>query len=160
MGLRALLILVIAVATAIAFVVWQRRRWRAVPNAQGIASLRHAFLAMRQPGEADPHCVVALEKRVFSFEQFFLAATDRRWIVMNTRGAIQAFDGVPDFMRVFHGPFSDGSVGYEAQLVRPDMLGRVWRLYDHARGYESQRRELRALLLRVGLAGGEPGAIA
>ena len=138
------LLIFAAVVGGVIFAI-RRGRGAAIPNDEGVARLREAFAKIRQDGEAEPHCFVALERKGFSLVQHFVGVTDRRWLVLSAEGQLKEVSRDQYFIHMFH-----DHAGYEAKLIHADFKGRRWRLHEHMRGYPQQRRELKAMFDRVG----------
>lgn len=107
----------------------------------------------RQPGESDPIAIVATERKMMSAKLYYVAITDRSFLVQLAGTPTRRFDRAAVKLSCKAKTFADvGNMqttytsGYELVWTLPDGEKHATRVYDHAEGIADHGMHVQALV--------------
>ena len=118
-----------------------------------LTTLRQAVATGASPGEAQPICVIATERKLLSARIFYVGLTDRRLVLHEPGKDTRTFDRRTVQLSIKEKTWSDSgnmtttiSRGWELVIALPDGTKHACRVYAEAHGIPDHLANVQALL--------------
>ena len=119
-------------------------------------TLRASLADGASPGEAQPICVIATERKMLSARIFYVGLTDRRLVLFEPGKENRTFDRRAVQLSIAEKTFTDAgnmqttvSRGWELKVALPDGTRHACRVYAHAEGIPEHAQHVHALTLAL-----------
>jgi hypothetical protein len=119
-------------------------------------TLHQTLASGATPGEAQPICVIATERKMLSGRIFYVGLTDRRLVFFEPGKENRTFDRRAVQLSIAEKTFTDAgnmqttvSRGWELKVALPDGTRHSCRVYAHAEGIPDHAQHVQALCVAL-----------